>query len=396
MSAMKKLSIFNYSIANQGNGVLDVYVDGDIVDASTQEIYREWLGDETSTSYKSFRDQVQQANPSTLNVHVNSPGGHVGDAMAIHDYMQSLEDKGVTINRYGTGIVASAATYIVMGKNSSLSKNCWFMIHNCSGYAWGSVNEVEQTAALLRKFNDRVVSFYSEMTGLSTENIGKMMDKETWMTADDAKNLKFIETVGKSENVVNTIPKEKWLFNNMAVLNTYNSTVIQNTNDMKFDIKKITDSVLNSVKKALNIGAENELKPSELKAEELQNAISLSVTNALVSLEETIQSGIDNAATEALKSDGFKQAIENGIAEALKGDSIKNAVSENLKNILESFTNSITEATKNFASNEDLEKLKNELEEVKEDIQNNSDGAKPKVKKTENSAGKYEHEGINW
>ena len=49
---MKKLPFFNYKISNQGNEHLDVYIDGVIVDAETQEIYKEWFGDNTSVSFK--------------------------------------------------------------------------------------------------------------------------------------------------------------------------------------------------------------------------------------------------------------------------------------------------------------------------------------------------------
>ena len=166
-----QLSIFNYSIVNQNEGEIDIYVDGDIVDSPTLELYKEWFGDETSVSFKSLRDQIP-ANCKTLNLYVNSGGGHVGDAMAIHDYLVDLENKGVKVNRIGRGLVASAATYLVMGKNSTLSQNCLFMIHEVSGSAWGTVTEVENQVKTFRKFNDLIVDFYVGQTGLSATVIG--------------------------------------------------------------------------------------------------------------------------------------------------------------------------------------------------------------------------------
>ncbi len=93
-SIMKqRLPVFNFSVGKPDNGVLDVHIDGAIVDAETEQLYKDYLGDETSVSYKSFRDGVNKAAPTTLNVYLNSPGGLVTDALAIHDYLQDLQKR---------------------------------------------------------------------------------------------------------------------------------------------------------------------------------------------------------------------------------------------------------------------------------------------------------------
>lgn len=62
---MKKLPIFNYHITNQGGERLDVYIDGTIVDAESQEMMREWCGNETSVSFKSFRTDILNSGLKT-------------------------------------------------------------------------------------------------------------------------------------------------------------------------------------------------------------------------------------------------------------------------------------------------------------------------------------------
>ena len=121
------LQIFNFSLQNQTDGVVDIHIDGDIVDSPTQEIYRNFWGDETSVSFRSFRNQIESASPKSLNVYINSTGGHVGDAMAMHDYLNELAGKGVKINKIGRGIIASAATYLLVGENSSMTENSMLM-----------------------------------------------------------------------------------------------------------------------------------------------------------------------------------------------------------------------------------------------------------------------------
>lgn len=225
------LSLFNYSVHNQANDTLDVNVDGYIVDAPTQEVLKAFWGDETSVSFKSVRDQIKASNPKTINFTVNSGGGHVGDAMAIHDLIVEMKGKGVTVNTKGTGIVASAATFIVMagGENSSMTENSWFMVHNAGGAIVGDVNVVENYARVLRKFNDNITSFYAKATGLSNKALSDMMNEETWMTAAEAKEKGFIKNITGQENFTNKIKAEQWPFENMAVLNTYNSFVKEPT-----------------------------------------------------------------------------------------------------------------------------------------------------------------------
>jgi ATP-dependent Clp protease protease subunit len=217
-----QLQIFNFSVVNQSKDSIDIHIDGDIVDSPTKEVLEKFWGDQTSTSYKSFRDRVP-AGVKTVNVYVNSTGGHCGDSLAIHDYLIDLEAKGVTVNRIGRGIVASSGTYIVMGKNSELSENSWFMIHDVSGACAGTVDQIENQAKAMRKFNDAIVSFYSNHTGLSESKISDMMKKETWFTAKEAKEKGFVKKVTNATAFSNSIQNKAWPFSNMAVLNAYNS-----------------------------------------------------------------------------------------------------------------------------------------------------------------------------
>lgn len=253
------ISLFNYSVHNQANETLDVNIDGYVVDSPTQEVLKAVWGDETSVSFKSVRDQIKSANPKKINFIINSGGGHVGDAMAIHDLITDLKSKGVIVSTKGTGIVASAATFIVMagGENSSMTENSWFMIHNAGGAIMGDVNVVENYARVLRKFNDNITGFYAKATGLSNKVLGEMMDQETWLTATEAKEKGFIKNITGQENFTNKIKAEQWPFENMAVLNTYNSFVkepeakesAQHTffSDLKNEFMKVFDSLKASI-----------------------------------------------------------------------------------------------------------------------------------------------------
>jgi ATP-dependent Clp endopeptidase proteolytic subunit ClpP len=344
------LSIFNFSVQNQANDTLDINIDGSIVDASTQEIMKAYWGDETSVSFKSFRNEITKASPKTVNVYVNSGGGHVGDAMAIHDFLVELQSKGTTVNTSGRGIVASAATYIVMaGKaNSSMSANSWFMIHNVSGGIWGDVNEIENYARTLRKFNNTIRDYYATETGLPPETISALMNKETWLTANETKDKGFVKNITGETNFKNEIKPEHWQFSNTAVLNAYNS--FTHTNNSTMDTKKITDAISNGFTAMLEkLGIANKAEDANVIA--ARTEFTTVIENALKGIaapdEASIKTTVDNAIAEALKTvpENFTKAISDATSNLVTKDDIKNNLNKaDLTNELTAFNKTMTES----------------------------------------------------
>lgn len=333
-----QLSVFNYKFQNKADdGSADIYIDGSIVDASTQEFYK-YFGDDTSTSYKSFRDLVNQSDAKIFNVYINSGGGQVVEAMAIHDLLIDMQSKGKTVNTVARGICASSATYILMaGKNPAMSSNSWLMIHNVSGFTYGTVDEIENYAVTMRKFNDASNKFYCDATGLSKTVVGNMMNAETWLTASDAKEKGFIKEVAGEATFSNSIKPEQWPFQNTAVLNAYNSFTQKNIPVM--DTTKITEAITNGFNSLLQ-----KLGISDKKDDKV-------VTDAFTEFSTSITNSI---------AEGIKEikVPDNEAITKLVNDAITNS----FKTIPENFTAAITEATKNSLKKEDLtEALKNTL-----------------------------------
>lgn len=344
----KQLSVFNYSVAQNktDSDTLDIYIDGTIVDAQTQDIYQKYWGDTTSVSYKSFRDQVLASSAKKLNVWVNGPGGHVGDAMAIHDFLQDLQNKGYTVNTGVVGIAASAATYPALAaKNPTMSANSFLMIHNVSGFAWGYVNEIENYAATLRKFNNRIVQFYCDITGLTNEEISEMMNNETWLTAEEAKEKGFISSITGTAKFENQINKDDWGIRNTAMLNIYNSLINKNSEIM--DLSKITEAIskgFENLSTKLGLTNSADQKPAfDEFTNTIVNAIKENTPAAITN--EQVQDMVKNA-LEAQK-EGDKQAMEDAVKAGTKNlvdaDSLKNQ----LKTLEDNLTNSLSQAIGN-------------------------------------------------
>lgn len=312
----QNLHVFNFSIQNASEDAVDIHIDGDIVDASTQELLKSWFGDETSVSFKSFRDAVNQLNANTLNVYINSGGGHVGDAMAIHDLIVDMQAKGKTVNTIGRGIVASAATYILLAGNTpEMSENSWFMIHNVSGAIWGDVNMIENYASTLRKFNDATRDFYSKKTGSAKEVISRMMNSETWMTAADAKEKGFIQKVSGEVSFSNAIPKETWQFSNMAVLNAYNSAVkpADNSQSILNDMKKLFNDFKTTISNAIN-----GVKPAEgASQQDLVNQIAEAVGNSFAGLGEQFEAEVNTHINNTIAGADFQATLATAVTAAV-------------------------------------------------------------------------------
>lgn len=347
-----QVSIFNYSIKNNSDDSVDIYIDGDIVDAGTQSIYKEFWGDDTTTSFKSFRDELNKRDVSTYNVYINSGGGLVTDAMAIHDLLKSIQQKGKTVNTVGRGIIASAATYILMAGNKPImSKNSWLMIHNVSGAVWGDVNLVESYATTLRKFNDSTRDFYADATGIRKEDITKMMNAETWMTADEAKEKGFIKNIEGEAAFTNKIPKEHWQFSNMAVLNAYNACVTppqqntqsQNLEDMKKFFEELGEKILNAVK-GVKAPENND---HSILMQSIGEAVSNSFKEAAESMELSIKNTVDEAVKEAVKTEELteeeKQADAEGKKTAEEAAATEKKESEELKETVQNLNKKVAD-----------------------------------------------------
>lgn len=379
-----KLQMFNYSVPkNQSDDTLDVFIDGDIVDAPTEEFYKNWFGDDTSTSFKSLRDTILNSSAKRVNIHINSGGGMMSDAFAMHDFIKENIANGKNWHTYGKGIVASAATYPLLagGDNMHISENCFFMIHNASGGVYGSVDEIESYAATIRKFNNAARDLYADCFNQSTDTIAEWMDAETWWTGTDMKDMGLIpeKNCGPAENcITNAIPVEKWPFNNKAILNKINNSIKTPQNTFDMNLKKIGETVANSVREALkNAGLIKDEKVGNINLAEFETALTNGISTSFTELETEISEG-----------------ISNGIAEGLKGDVFKNAVDAAVKNALatvpENINQAINNATADFVKKGDLEQVKNDIADKL---------GTPKMRKTNTAAEKEsieDTEGISW
>lgn len=168
-----------------------INIKGAIISNDDKWIYE--LYEYEHTCPKDVMDVLETLNGEPIQVTINSGGGSVYDASEIY---AELKDYAGTVETRIVGIAASAASVIAMaGDNIRISPTAEIMIHNVSTIAMGDHNTMEGAAEMLRVTNRSVSAAYRHKTGLSEEELLVLMEKETWLTAEDAKEKGFVDEI---------------------------------------------------------------------------------------------------------------------------------------------------------------------------------------------------------
>lgn len=146
-----------------------------------------------ATSPKKVNDALEDASGDDVEVHINSGGGSVFDGSEIYTDLREYQGD-VTIKI--VGIAASAASVIAMAGNKvMMSPTSQMMMHNAAVLAAGDYRDMEHTAEVLRNVNKTIANAYKMKSGLSDNELLKMMDKETWLTPQEALDLKLADEI---------------------------------------------------------------------------------------------------------------------------------------------------------------------------------------------------------
>lgn len=132
-----------------------------------------------------------------IEITINSPGGSVLDGLALYDAILRLRRKGHHVTTRGTGMIASMATILMQaGDERILDANSWFMVHEVSARAGGTVSEMEDQQAFVKRLNDRLMDILAERSTLTKRQIlSRTKKKDDWMSAAEAVAVGFADKV---------------------------------------------------------------------------------------------------------------------------------------------------------------------------------------------------------
>ena len=177
---MSKFWNIKASLDNQNT---ELFVYGDISDSA----YWDEVG------AKEFVADLSKVTSNDITVRINSGGGSVFAGFAMYN---SLKQHKANITVRVDGLAGSAASIIAMaGDKIIMPLGSMMFIHNSWTYAAGNASELSDYADMLKKIDASMLEVYKAKTGLDEKAIKDLMDKDSWLTAFEAKELGFATDV---------------------------------------------------------------------------------------------------------------------------------------------------------------------------------------------------------
>lgn len=145
-----------------------------------------------STAPKDVIDALPD-DGSTVEVDINSGGGLMDAGTEIYTALMAYQGE-VMVNI--VGMAASSASLIAMAGNPTrISPVGQIMIHNVAGGLRGDYRDQAKLSEILKQSSEAIANAYHLKTGLSMEDLQAKMDSETYLNADQAKELGFVDEI---------------------------------------------------------------------------------------------------------------------------------------------------------------------------------------------------------
>ncbi len=139
---------------------------------------------------------LESENPSKdISMYINSPGGVVTAGMAIHDTMQYIKPKVSTVC---IGQACSMGSFLLAAGEPGMRvalPQARIMIHQPSGGARGMASDIEIQAREILRLKKTMHELYAKYTGKTEQEIADAMDRDTWLSASEAKDFGLVDRV---------------------------------------------------------------------------------------------------------------------------------------------------------------------------------------------------------
>ena len=139
---------------------------------------------------------LESENPNKeISFYINSPGGLVTSGLGIYDTMQYINSP---VSTLCIGQASSMGSFLLSagekGKRYSLP-NSRIMVHQPSAGFQGQATDIQIHAKEIQSLKTRLNKIYSKHTGKSVDEISKALERDNFMTPDEAKKFGLIDSV---------------------------------------------------------------------------------------------------------------------------------------------------------------------------------------------------------
>lgn len=156
------------------------------------KFYYDWLGIDSTcpADVQKVLDAFQDGDE--IEVYINSPGGVIDVGSEIYTLLRSNKEY---VKIYITGEACSAASIVAMAGYCEMAPTALMMVHCVSTRASGNHNDMEHMAEVLHTADQALCTAYTAKSGMTQQEALDMMDKETWLTAEQAKEKGLVDAV---------------------------------------------------------------------------------------------------------------------------------------------------------------------------------------------------------
>lgn len=141
-----------------------------------------WFDDGVTAA--AFARDLDAIGDGGIDLHINSGGGSVFDAIAMHAALLNHPSDVVT---HVDGIAASAASFLAMaGEEIVIEKPAKMMIHNALGLVIGNRHVLRDEADVLEEIDSTIAGIYADRSGKPAADFAAAMDRETWYSSSAA------------------------------------------------------------------------------------------------------------------------------------------------------------------------------------------------------------------
>ncbi|HFF9483500.1 MULTISPECIES: ATP-dependent Clp protease proteolytic subunit [Serratia] len=139
---------------------------------------------------------LEAENPEKpIHLYINSPGGAITSGLAIYDTMQYIR---APVHTLCMGTARSMGSFLLMagepGHRMALP-NASLHVHQPLGGFQGQASDILIQAEEMKRTKDRVIRLYAQHCGLSEEEVERVLDRDHFMTADEAAAWGLIDRV---------------------------------------------------------------------------------------------------------------------------------------------------------------------------------------------------------
>lgn len=198
---MKKMLKTRYRFAQKKANVHKLYIYDD-VRAKGDFNWKAWNYEESETSAKYFRDRLEEIpDGDTIELHVNSAGGEVGEGVTIYNLLRQKSKTGSKIIGFVDGTAYSVAMNIVMACDEiHMGLGTSMFLHNPWTIAMGNADALRNVAEQLDVLSAASRQLYlSRAKNLTEEELAAMMDKETMLDPRTCFDYGFCDFVGEKQ-----------------------------------------------------------------------------------------------------------------------------------------------------------------------------------------------------